>query len=163
MHPSHGTTGLQKTSLSPNIQHFRTHCLDETWTDGDIHKVIPTYQSESVCRLLSYSFKDITLYGYGSANLTQKVFCHFFFLPAHTYSLTPIKHIFSCFAWKLFLMPSNVPIKSAYQSLSRCFEFILGEMQIVWPLTTARSWAKVGQVWYRWRGQPLFFVPSSTS
>ena len=22
--------------------------------------------------------------GYGSANLTQKVFCHFFFLPAHT-------------------------------------------------------------------------------
>ena len=39
-------------------------------------------------------------------------------------------------------MPSTVPIKSAYQSLSRCFEFILGEKHIIWPLTTAPSWAK---------------------
>ena len=60
MHPSHGTTELQKISLSPNSQHFRTHCLDKTWTIGDIHKVIPTYQFQRVCGLLSYSFKDIT-------------------------------------------------------------------------------------------------------
>ena len=71
----------------------------------------------------------------------KKFFVTFFF-PAHT-SLWHLLNIFSAmFCIKLFLMPSTVPIKSAYQCLSRCFEFILGKKHIVWPLTTAPSRAK---------------------
>ena len=93
--------------------------------------------------VLGFSPTDVKLRPDTVVQIWPKMFFVTFFSFCTYVSLTPIKHSFSHILHDFFFfMPSTVPIKSAYQSLSRCFEFILWKKAHFWPLTTAPSRAK---------------------